>query len=357
MGKIYLFINILLFTGCSSVLKIRVDVLNREALRKLPDFARLETEQLYVKLKTALDRNIFDNYRSDLKKLVRAGISKLEIDNVIAKSDTQEIITNIDRAIDKTLSSVTAEVNIALAKYTLAYKSDNMPLDYLLIKNKLEDSVEPFFQLKNDIEMEIGHPIEGFDLFFAEKERELSLSVDELLNDLLASSVVQSPQRFWNRMKVKNDFSTVHTKANRKSAYSKTIVRTLMGNSDIAITMENKGHFTVKGVRLDATKVVEATFKGLIQSINFLAMTSGVSVKKGELEVSLLPELELLNKAKAEYKENALLFNESLLQMTYIILQQQEDLLGKEGTKKTAALKVTKDAFDAHKSQFDNIKN
>lgn len=356
MRNLNLIVFILMLTSCSSALKIRVDVLNREALRKFPEFNKLEAEQIYVKIKTANDKKLFDDYRRDLKKLVRDGIIKLTIDAEIAEADAQTINTKIDKAIDKTMDKVKTEVDASLKSYETPAPVNGLP-DYAAIKGKLEGSVAPFLQLKDDIETELDHPIEGFELFFNQKKRELSLSDDELLDDLLTSSVVHSPKRFWKRMKVENDFSIAYKKNNKKSAYSRTLVRTFMGNSDIAITMENKGHFTVKGVRLDAAKVVEATFKGLTQSIHFLAMTSGVPVKKDDSEVPVLPELEQLTKAKVETKENIQLFNESILQVANTVLSQQRDLLGADATKKTTALKVTKDAFDSHKVQFATPKN
>lgn len=355
MRNTYLIVFVLMMTSCSSALKIRVDVLNREALRKFPEFNKLEAEQIYVKLKTAYDKSFFDEYRKDLKKLTRAEITKLVNDAVIAPADAPAITTKINTTIDQTLEKVKTDVDGALKSYETPSLVKGLP-EYAAIKGKIEASVVPFLELKHNLEVEIGHPINGFDLFFEQKKRELSLSDDELLDDLLTSSVVHSPKRFWKLMKVKSDFSLSYKKTNKKSPYSRTLVRTFMGNSDIAITMENKGHFTVKGVRLDAAKVVEATFKGLTQSIHFLAMTSGVPVKKDDSEVPLLPELEQLSKARAETRENIQLFNESILQVANTVLLQQVDLLGTDATKKTTALKVTKDAFDSHRVQFTSTK-
>jgi hypothetical protein len=121
--------------------------------------------------------------------------------------------------------------------------------------------------------------------------------------------------------------------------------------------MENKGHFTVKGVRLDAAKVVEATFKGLTQSIHFLAMTSGVPLKKDETEVPILSELEELTKTKAKTRENTKLFDESLLQIANTVLLQRTDILGGDADKKATSIKVVTDAFKSHKAQFVNNEN
>jgi hypothetical protein len=53
------------------------------------------------------------------------------------------------------------------------------------------------------------------------------------------------------------------------------------GNTDIAIKMQELADFTLKGVRVDATKVTQAAFQGVNQAVKIAAAAYGVPVKTG----------------------------------------------------------------------------
>src|SRR5262249_5124925 len=63
-----------------------------------------------------------------------------------------------------------------------------------------------------------------------------------LLDDPRASAVVYAPDRYWGRR------------------FNNTFCKGSFGNTDCAVKMEGLGSFTLKGVRLDATKITQATF-------------------------------------------------------------------------------------------------
>src|SRR5260221_2717854 len=99
MKQIYFLTLTLVLASCSSSLKIRVDVLNREALRKFPEFRKMEAEQAYSKLKALESRNSFNDYKEELRKITRAGIENFQ-KGVIAKDNVQTLIDNIDKGIN-----------------------------------------------------------------------------------------------------------------------------------------------------------------------------------------------------------------------------------------------------------------
>jgi hypothetical protein len=81
-----------------------------------------------------------------------------------------------------------------------------------------------------------------------------------IFDDIAASAVVTAPDRFWRGV-----FNEAYGSGNG-------------GNADIAIKMVSLGDFSLKGVRLDATKVTPAVFQGITQAVTIAAAASGVPV-------------------------------------------------------------------------------
>jgi len=99
----------------------------------------------------------------------------------------------------------------------------------------------------------------------AQMQQAVSSVVGEqgILNDPLASSVVYAPESFWRR-------TESPTGINNTSASG------TFGNTDIAIKMESVGSYTIKGVRLDASKITQATFAVGRQAIKTVAAIYGI---------------------------------------------------------------------------------
>jgi hypothetical protein len=81
-----------------------------------------------------------------------------------------------------------------------------------------------------------------------------------LFADPFASRIVHAPESYWRGI-----FNRAYGEGN-------------FGNTDIAIKMQSMGDFTIKGVRVDATKVTQATFAGVGQAIKLAAAAYGVPV-------------------------------------------------------------------------------
>lgn len=81
-----------------------------------------------------------------------------------------------------------------------------------------------------------------------------------LFDDIAASTVVTAPEQYW-----RGTFNEAYGSGHG-------------GNADIAIKMVSLADFSMKGLRLDATKVTPAVFQGVTQAISVAAAAYGVPV-------------------------------------------------------------------------------
>lgn len=124
---------------------------------------------------------------------------------------------------------------------------------------------------------------------------------DRLVDDPNASVVLYAPKSCW---------SAQYGKANGYGYF---------GNSDIAIKMEGPGNFVVKGLRLDASKMTQALFKGLNQGLMLLTSAYGVpSSKSGTGQQGTEPDSVYDDVASAEQLK---------LDSTFSIQQSRDRLL------------------------------
>lgn len=124
---------------------------------------------------------------------------------------------------------------------------------------------------------------------------------DRLVDDPNASVVLYAPESCW---------SAQYGKANGYGYF---------GNSDIAIKMEGPGNFVVKGLRLDASKMTQALFKGLNQGLMLLTSAYGVpSSKSGTGQQATEPDSVYDDVASAEQLK---------LDSTFSIQQSRDRLL------------------------------
>jgi hypothetical protein len=84
-----------------------------------------------------------------------------------------------------------------------------------------------------------------------------------ILDDPLASSVVYAPESYWRRPQAPHGINETYAAGN-------------WGNTDIAVKMESVGDFTIKGVRLDASKITQATFAVTRQAVKTVAALYGI---------------------------------------------------------------------------------
>lgn len=160
----------------------------------------------------------------------------------------------------------------------------------------------------------------------------------DLLDDPLAPVIIAAPPQYW------------------KGVYNKTTAGGTIGNTDIAIKMETIGTFTIKGLRLDASKVTEATFDVIKQSVRMVAAAYGIplpadqtSTKSGDTgsPTDMVLSIDQVRQA-AERKR--LLSRAAALTILDLIVTQKDKLVS-DGNRK-AAVQQLKKSFEAYKTQL-----
>jgi hypothetical protein len=179
-------------------------------------------------------------------------------------------------------------------------------------------------------------------------KRETETSIDQkvallmggarLLDDPLAPIVIAAPDEFW------------------KGVYNKTTALGTMGNTDIAIKMETAGTFTIKGLRVDASKVTEATFDVLKKSIRMVAAAYGVplpaSEKKSQQEHGGSPTDLLMSADEVRHSADRkrLLSRAAALTLFDLIVAGRSHLA--DATSRKAAIQNLKLSFKSYKGQL-----
>ena len=129
-----------------------------------------------------------------------------------------------------------------------------------------------------------------------------------------------------------------------------------MGNTDIAIKMETVGSFTIKGLRVDASKVTEATFDVLKQSIRMVAAAYGVPLpaaeKKTQQDVGGSPTnvVMAVDEVRQLADRKRLLSKSAALTLLDLIVAQRSDLA--LASTRTTAIQNLKRSFEAYKGQL-----
>ena len=176
-----------------------------------------------------------------------------------------------------------------------------------------------------------------------------------ILDDPLASSVVYADEQFWRRREA-------------PFGINDTFATGFLGNTDIAIKMESIGDFTIKGVRLDAAKITQATFAVGRQAIKAVAALNGFVLpgdsnpKAGASPPAPFAETPVAISSpdtRRQTAEDALLRRRlARLAIMETILAQRDALTNPAtdtGTEsaRAAAIKVVKDTFAANRADLD----
>jgi len=178
-----------------------------------------------------------------------------------------------------------------------------------------------------------------------------------ILEDPLASNVVYAPESYWLRSEPPNGFNETYASGN-------------FGNTDIAIKMESIGNFTIKGVRLDSSKITQATFSVGRQAIKTVAAIYGIPMPVGttaksppQTPVAQFAEttvgFDSPDRKRAAAEEDRIRLRLARLTLLETILIQQEALINTDITEKAnsaraTAIKTVKDVFTANRALLDD---
>jgi hypothetical protein len=174
--------------------------------------------------------------------------------------------------------------------------------------------------------------------FAIEKNLQSLTGGQDLLDDSLAPIIIAAPSQYW------------------KGIYNKTDATGTIGNTDIAIKMETIGTFTIKGIRLDASKVTEATFDVLKQSVRMVAaaygiptsadQTTGNSGDTGSPTNTVLS----IDQMRQTAERKRLLSRTAALTILDLIVTQKDNLA--DNNKRKIAVQQLKKSFEAYKAQL-----
>ena len=216
-----------------------------------------------------------DNFYEDLRKK-----------NIIAKNPVikETIANNLKLAVDTAFNKADQSFKIAFEKFGEA--SAKSPKDRLAIlyeaQSNLDQGYQEILNAQEKISIELNQElIQGYSI--RNSQPEMAKQVESktkaalsgligdrgILEDPLASSVVYAPGSYW-------------TRPESPAGINETYASGQFGNTDIAVKMEAVGSFTIKGVRLDASKITQATFAVGRQAIKTVAALYGIPTPTGE---------------------------------------------------------------------------
>ncbi|OYU80507.1 MAG: hypothetical protein CFE23_08435 [Flavobacterium sp. BFFFF1] len=145
-----------------------------------------------------------------------------------------------------------------------------------------------------------------------------------------------------------------------KSTYNRTVSNTFFGNADIAVVLNEmpdsyNNNYSIKGVRVDAAKLIQATFDVMVQVVNVAASIAGMpsgGVANADSfypdELTDVKDLPLKTSELANRKE---LFRESQRQLLLKILGENID--GKTLDQQQTSVADIKAFWEMYKANLD----
>ena len=162
-----------------------------------------------------------------------------------------------------------------------------------------------------------------------------------ILDDPAASLVVTAPERYW------------------RGTFNKTFGDGTLGNTDVAVKMQGLGDFTLKGVRLDATKVTPAVFQGAILLTKLAAAYVGVPVgaasgggTDGAPQAHLGDDLLEADTVRREARRRRALSKLAAVEVLDAITAERQAITQQEGNDATANAAIA----EARKQAVDRVK-
>lgn len=216
--------------------------------------------------------------------------AKAKARETLAKLDTAELIPASDVAGQKAayadvLAAYVASDN-AVRTLGTAVRSE--------IGNKGGDAVERLLLLASRVEVTLQ-------------------SRNDLSSDHLASAIANADDVCW------------------EADYNEAFALGVAGNSDFAIKMESDSEYTIKGARLDASKLTRATFGAVRQGIAIAAAAYGVPLPAAQQKSSApladaIPELDSARVAEQELEARARLSRLAIWGFLEAVVERRDEL-------------------------------
>lgn len=369
MRWIIVTVVIVLFFGCSSRLTVQVDIFDSKGLN--PDdileatVQREAAQHAYLLRAGAYARTKVDLSSQSRKYL---GLLVTAKSPIVSSGDIDKFAQEASRQINAAVDNAVRTRDEGLEQTTMAAtitKSEERRQAFELALVKFSSATQMLVQIRSDVfkpmEGELKKILEGLQI---ERTPNLTLinriintksSVNEaiqknykaltggldLFDDPLAAIIISAPENYW------------------QGVFNKTEASGQIGNTDIAIKMETIGTFTIKGVRLDAAKVTQASFQVLKKSVQLVAAAYGVPVPGStpppagatstETATDIVANIDQLRQ-EAVYKRQISRF--AALTLLDLIIAEQSDLLSNNNILRKEAVGRVKKSFAAYKSQL-----
>jgi hypothetical protein len=351
MRRPFALVLVTLMTSACTQMQVRVHVLEQECL------GRRNALQTAALVQANLAGGVYDRAQEDVQRLVSKYVATLKGDLMTpgAYVVTDEQASRYESALDGKVAESFGrarslyEDGVALARRgradTHGARASVLYADAL---SRFDAGDVVLGELANAIVEESRKQI-GPDQMPAVAVAQLRRSVQQettsaqsnsglLTTDLNADVVAHAPTSCWGG-----------------PMYNKAYGFGSFGNTDVAIRMEDVGSYTLKGVRVDATKVTQATFTALKQAIQIAAAAYGVPLPMGSggsTTDSSVPDLSDISAAPVKQQQaesDARRLRGNILRLMTAIVPQGEKI-GGDDQQRAAAINSIKKTYAAYRS-------
>lgn len=331
---------ILIFSSCSTSLRVQVSTAHPDSLKliaeKIDSFEKLAFQYKKVLQPLAVVKLITQ------KDAISTQFFK-KLDEVFtppgapARTPEQERANNLrkDRLKQSFQENYTEHVDGILTDFNNANKA--------MVKKQYVEAVDIYLAMPQKMQTLLSN-LSAENILTTEQKDSL---IPELSSRLTAVNAVF----YGGRANLLGDEMVAYITSNEhkkmwKSTYNRTVNNTLFGNADIAVVLNEvpdsyNNNYSIKGVRVDAAKLIQATFDVMTQVVNVAASMYGITMSDGGDKNSFYPtefeELKTLPTKTAELQNRKELFKEVQKQTLLKILGEDLDHKGTAGIRKSAA--------------------
>ncbi len=352
-----LWLCVLMLSGCAR-LSIRVDTLN-SAYWASPEYidsvtlAKIADKEQEIRDGRFVARR--ETLKGDLREVFVA-MSKEQPPRIFAR-DINEIASNFEPKINKEFEKARGYFRAAFDKVrdagvALSQKDREIKVSEgkALFSEGAKALVLLVDSLSKDIRKRLNLSEEGpaptaLKTFEEKSKDRVGLIGDAgILDDPRASAVVYASDEYW------------------KGQLNETFCSGWFGNTDCAVKMEGLGGFTLKGVRLDATKITQATFSVAREAIQAVAAVYGVPIPRGQPATTEASKKENSGAATVEINSpvrrqqeaetKTLQLRIARLAMFEAIITQLPAIRGND-TARAQAIRAIKGALESNRKQLD----
>lgn len=330
MKKYFTILIVLILCSCTS-LRVQVSTANPDSLKqiakKIDPYQKLAFE--YKKTLSILLNSDIITKRSQLLKEFDDALTK-----EIATGKTDLISTEVLKSNFNT--NYTSAIDAILEKFNNANIS--------MTNKQYEDAVNIYLTIPN-LFLKLTASLQTEGLLDNSIERDKIVS-DTFLKINKVNTVFHSGKANLLGDEIVSYITMKENDSIWKSTYNRTVSRTYYGNADIAIILNElpdnyNNNYSIKGVRVDAAKLIQSSFDVMTQVVNVAATMSGIVPASNGDSNSFYPdeyeEIKLLPSKTIALENKKELYNESKKQLLLRILGENLERKRGDDLKKSVA--------------------